>query len=213
MLCYFWVKKMKDLKKQYEELTSKRNELIARINILVDNEAVKEYVTLRSENDQLVKRQKDLYEQIKIEEYSTCRHIRIRTLHEYDSWEGRSYDYYGCIKCGLDQRVLHENFHNAYFMTLNQQIMREFFKNHGSYIGGITSNVMCDLELARAIYVKIKEAHPNIDDITARKYFEIALDHIRNIKVSDERKASRAKRLSLNPNFDKWSMNSGRKHL
>ena len=38
-----------------------------------------------------------------------------------------------------------------------------------------------------------------------RKYFEIVLENIRNIKVNDERKCDRAKRLSLNPEFDKWN--------
>ena len=62
-----------------------------------------------------------------------------------------------------------------------------------------------DLDLAKAIYSKIKESHPDIDDETARKYFEIALDNIRKIKVNDERKVSRAKRLSLSPKFNKWT--------
>ena len=66
------------------------------------------------------------------------------------------------------------------------------------------TKLVCNLDLAKAIYSKIKEAHPDIDDETARKYFEISLDDIRNIKVNDERKKSRAKRLSLNPDFNKW---------
>ena len=33
----------------------------------------------------------------------------------------------------------------------------------------------------------------------------LELNDIRNIEVNDERKKSRAKRLSLNPNFNKWN--------
>lgn len=69
---------------------------------------------------------------------------------------------------------------------------------------GIRSNELCDLNLAIAIYAKIKENYSDIDDQLALKYFEISLNNIRKIKVSEERKNSRAKRLYLNPKFVKW---------
>ena len=65
-------------------------------------------------------------------------------------------------------------------------------------------NIVCDKELAMALYKKIREYHPDIDDKTVIKYFEIALDDIRNIEVSDERKKSRAKRLGLRRDFNRW---------
>ena len=71
------------------------------------------------------------------------------------------------------------------------------------YNKGIHSNEICDIKLAKAIYSRIKETHPDIDDETARKYFEIALNDIRNIKVSEKRKINRAKRLSLGK-FNNW---------
>ncbi len=45
---------------------------------------------------------------MKLDEYSDCDHIWVRIFEEYDSWEDRSYHSCGCIKCGLDQRVLDE---------------------------------------------------------------------------------------------------------
>ena len=80
------------------------------------------------------------------------------------------------------------------------------FMYGGVYRSGIDTKMFCDLDLAKAIYSKIREAHPNIDDETARKYFEIALDNIRNIKVTEERKANRAKRLLLIPGFNRWTL-------
>jgi len=44
-----------------------------------------------------------------------------------------------------------------------------------------------------------------IDDLTAIKYFNHAIGNIRNIKVSEERKVKRAKRLSLSSGFNNWS--------
>lgn len=75
------------------------------------------------------------------------------------------------------------------------------------YCDGIYTNILCDIELARAIYSKIKEAHPDIDDETATKYFKVALFDIRNIVVNKDREKSRAKRLSLNPKFNRWNIN------
>lgn len=77
-------------------------------------------------------------------------------------------------------------------------------KDHFGYYEGIRIEKLCDFDLAKAIYTKIKEAHPNIDDETARKYFEVSLNDISEIKVNDERKTNRAKRLSLDSKFNKW---------
>ena len=89
-------------------------------------------------------------------------------------------------------------------LTPEQKIMYNYMQDN-YYDRGLHSERFCDLDLAMSIYRKIKEAHPDIDDKTALKYFEIALDNIRNIKVNDERKESRAKRLSLSNKFNKWN--------
>jgi hypothetical protein len=71
-------------------------------------------------------------------------------------------------------------------------------------LNGINTNITCDINLAQRIYSRIKEVYPEIDDETAIYFLKSALGNIRNIKVNDERKVSRAKRLSLKPNFNKW---------
>lgn len=200
---------MEEIKKQYEEIVSERNGLTQEIEELKNNDVIKKYFDLCNKDNQLEEKRKDLYKQIKVGEYSSCNHIWVKVLHDYDSAEGRSYDYHGCIKCGLDQRVFHIKEQYSAFdwfncFTLEQEVMYVYMKDN-SYHNGVYTGVLCDLELAKAIYLKIKEAHPSIDDETAKKYFEIALDNMRNIKVSDERKASRVKRLSLSPEFNKWT--------
>ena len=97
-----------------------------------------------------------------------------------------------------------ENCHNPEWLTLDQRIMYDFMISHSSS-RGINSNLLCDLDLAKAIYAKIKQVHPDIDDETATKFLKVALHNMRDIKVSDERKVSRAKRLSLKSNFNKWT--------
>ena len=106
----------------------------------------------------------------------------------------------------MDRRVFHliENSQSLEELTLDQKIMYDFMMNHFSN-RGIDSKLLCDLDLAKAIYAKIKEVHPDIDDKTAIRYLKVALHNIRDTKVNDERKASRAKRLSLKSSFNKWS--------
>lgn len=197
---------MENLKDKYNQVVSERKDIIDKINVLSENETVKEYFSLRQQNDELAHEQNNLYKQIKVGEYSSCNHIWVNTLHDYDSWEGRSYNYHGCVKCGLDKRVFHlmESYHSPDWLTLDQRIMYDFMRNR-SYGSGIDTNLLCDLDLARAVYAKIKEVHPDIDDETAVKYLKVALHNIRDTKVSDERKESRAKRLSLKSGFNKWT--------
>ncbi len=195
---------MKNLGEQYEQISAEKDKITHRMTELANNDIVKEYLSLCGKYDQLAKQQKQLYRRLKMNEYSSCDHIWVKTLHKYDSSEGRYYNYCGCIKCGLDRSVLANPHQTLNFLPFEQQIMYIFMMNHFMN-PGINTNVSCDLELAKAIYSKIKEVHPNIDDGTATKYFEIALDNIRNTRVNDDRKISRAKRLSLNPNFNRWN--------
>lgn len=198
---------MSSLKEQYDKNVLARKEIITQMNELEEDEKVKTYIELHLKNVQLANEQKVLYKQMKVEEYTACNHIWVTTLHDYDSREGRSYNYCGCMKCGLDGRVIHmvENLGSfVECMPLEKKIMYSFMRGR-YYKTGIDTKVLCDLDLAKSIYAKIKEIHPDVDDETARKYFEVALDNIRKIEVSDERKASRARRLSLNPKFNKWN--------
>lgn len=147
--------------------------------------------------------QKNIYRQLKTKEYSSCNHVWVTTLQDYDRHEGRSYNYHGCIKCGLNKKVFYlmeKYYDRPDELEFDERIMYDFMRNSFSD-NGIYTNLFCDLDLAKAIYTKIKEIHPDIDDETAIKYLKVALHFIRDIKVSDERKISRAKRLSLHPNY------------
>lgn len=73
------------------------------------------------------------------------------------------------------------------------------------YSIGTDTEILCDFDLAKALFARIKAVHPDIDDKTAVRYFQIALANIRNIPVSDVRKQNRAKRLLLSSKFNKWN--------
>ena len=115
---------MGNLKAKYDQIISERKDKIEKNNILEKDEKVKQYLLLCKQNKKLANEQADLYKQMKIEEYSSCNHIWVNTLQSYDSFEGRSCDYYGCVKCGLDKRVfyLKEKRHYLDLLTLDERI-------------------------------------------------------------------------------------------
>ena len=70
-------------------------------------------------------------------------------------------------------------------------------------LNGIQTNYACDLELAQTIYSRIKEVLPDINDETARKYFEIALDNYILYRYDNKIKNQKRKRLGLRPTFNR----------
>lgn len=191
---------MSDLKRKYEELKNQREKTIEELNHLREDDRVKRYIELQSKNENLYNEQIALYQELKKEEYSSCNHILVYSEIDYDRYEGRSYKRCGCIKCGLDGSVSSQS---REYLPFSQKIMYDYLRKN--YLRGKETNIACDLDLAHAIYSKVKEVHPDIDDDTAIGYFEIALNNIRNTKVSEERKTNRAKRLSLGPKFKNWN--------
>lgn len=198
---------MENKKDSYNEVGIKLQETDKELQALEQNSLVKKYIELNNTKKELLSQQKQLYKDLRLEQFSSCKHILVATFYENDSFEGRTYNYYGCIKCGLDQKIfsLLERYDRLDDLPFEQKIMYEYLYENPE-LNGLYNGVSCNLSLARAIYLRLKSIYPDIDDETARKYFEIALDNIRNIKVSKERQKSRAKRLSLNPNFNKWDI-------
>ena len=124
---------------------------------------------------------------MKKQNYDKCNHIFI----------GDNENSY-CLNCGLDTRVLDID---EKYLDAESRIMNEYFWETDV---DTSDEIICDLELAKAVYKKIKEKHPEVDDILVRKYLENALRDIKNIEVNKERQKNRAKRLYLIPSFNNW---------
>lgn len=193
---------MSDIRKNYEEMLSEMKKINSRLEELMEDKQVQEYLALDGRRMELEPEILNLHTDMKKEEFSKCSHIWIPVSKNVDYYEGRSDIDYGCMKCGLDQRVLSASYPE--FLSVDDKIMYNYLRQHYAIHQGIKSHTLCDLDLARSMYSKIVEYHPEIDDVTALKYFEIALDNMRNIRVTDDRKESRVKRLMLKPGFHNW---------
>lgn len=194
---------MSELKEKYDKITEERAEIIKEIKELKENEFVKRYLESTKKNNELYDEQTKLWKDLKMEEYKSCEHLTICTRIDYDRYEGRSHKYYGCVKCKLDTSV----YDRVQHLTLQEKIMYNYLEESKIYYYRINDNeITCDLDLAHAIYTKIKENNPDIDDKTIVEYLKYALNDIRNTKVSEERKNNRIKRLSLNNGFKNWNV-------
>ena len=144
--------------------------------------------------------------------YNSCEHLFICTqIRNCDGaalgfpGEIREEREYKCIKCGLDPKCGLPRFGiKNLSLSSKVQIMTEYFRKNKRSFTESESDIVCDFNLARAIYFKIKESHPDIDDEKIVQYMKTALEDMRNIKVNEERKENRAKRLSLDSQFNRW---------
>lgn len=159
---------------------------------------VKKYIELQAKKNVLATKRKNLYGLMKYGEYENCNHLWGISMDEYGEYD------YVCVKCGLNYKSLRlTNRGKEDSLSFDERVMASVLKEQ-SFVNDADINLVCDKDLAMALYKKIKEHHPDIDDKTAVKYLEIALEDIRNIEVSEKRKKNRAKRLGLRHDFNRW---------
>lgn len=159
---------------------------------------VKKYLDLQKKKTELEIRRKNLHGLMEYGEYENCNHLWGISMDEYGEYD------YVCVKCGLNYKSLRlTNRGKEDSLSFDERVMASVLKEQ-SFVNDADINLVCDKDLAMALYKKIKEHHPDIDDKTAVKYLEIALEDIRNIEVSEKRKKNRAKRLGLRHDFNRW---------
>lgn len=191
------------IKYLYDEVNSELCSVTSKLESLSKTETVQEFIELSKKKQVLTDKSLELYKAMKYAEYDSCHHIFVCSKVEHDSCEGRAYRSYSCIKCGLDDSV---SLQDPQHLPFDRKIMSDYLfsiYHNGASIHGIYTDIVCDIDLAKAMYLKIKEANPDIDDKTVIQYFNSALKNMKNIEVTKERQINRAKRLSLNNNLIK----------
>lgn len=194
---------MESFKDAYQSIVEERQKVLDAIKCLEENEEVRRYLELCEQDRELDLKQFKLSLLIEKEKYQNCDHIWITTKDD-----GRHKPTCSCIKCGLNYSVLD----GAYSETAKvmRRVIEDSYSGNGKMLKTSVdaSDIYCDELLARAIFSKLKEHHPDCTDEELVYYLRVALDDIRNIRVSEERKESRAKRLSLPSAFHSWDGSS-----
>lgn len=187
---------MKTAINEYNEINEEISNISNQIDLLKQNESVIKYLELEKQKSELLNKKRIAYINLRKNEYNCCDHLFVYSKVEFDGYANRA-----CIKCGLDEAVL--NMEKGFFSE-EQRIMYDYLRDNYLKFTGTNTNILCDIDLAHAIYLRIKNNHPYMDDKQARKYFEIALNNIRNKNTSDYERTNKAKRLMLYPGFNRW---------
>lgn len=181
-------------------LLKEYNKLLEEIEIMKKDDSVVKYCCLQEKCKALDEQFRTIYIQKKLQEYNSCNHLWIEMPSE--EYSPIYVNAVGCIKCGVDTGIRKKK-KKMEDMSLEEQAILEYSK-----VGINRSldfvDVVCDLNLGRAIFNKINEQYPCLDNRTLAQYFVTALQDIRNIKVNEERQKSRVKRMGLSKDFKSW---------
>ena len=91
----------------YKEIEKERNEVCKKLRAILKDKNVQTYIKLDKECDKLNEDLKEAYKALLMEKYRKCEHVLVccSSTCEYE-YGGKSYSYYGCIKCGLSEEAL-----------------------------------------------------------------------------------------------------------
>ena len=156
-------KYMKDLVNQYNKLLEEGSTINNELNILKENESVKRYLELCKAREDNYSKNNEVYKKILRKRYQTCNHVLVESYYKnYGDYEGRSYHYYGCIKCGLDESVLDSEYD---CFTIEEKVMKELMSDtYFDYINGIRTGISYDLSKSRYLYEEIKNNNPGLSE-------------------------------------------------
>ena len=136
---------------------------------------VDKYINLKNKEKNLFKRKYEVYKKIKFNEYSLCDHIFIIIYKTFDYNENKTHNYYGCIKCKLNNLV---NVFNTYNI-LDDEVMKEFLKkiDYETYINYFKKiDVYSSINLAHIIYDELKTL--SLDSKEFENIFKEKIDNI-----------------------------------
>ena len=182
-----------DIQEKCQDLEQIKQDLQRQIEMLELDKTVQQYIALKKEKDDLDFEWWGLYREMKLKEYEDCRHIIV-----YSSVDRHR----ECIKCGLRDDVgVYDSIYEIPYCSIDSIMYKHLEK---FCFVGLDTDIVCDPALAHAIYKRLQAVYPEICDEEIYEYLQNALLHISTIPVNEGRKQSRARRLSLKPDFSGW---------
>lgn len=162
--------KNNNLEEEYQKSLNDYFEADDAVKKMEQYKVIKKYFELVKKRKELDKKETELYKKRLRIRYANCNHILVESKTDviYD-YEGRTYRYYGCIKCDLDEAVRERD----YDCNREEITMLELMKEYGIYrIDGIRTGIRCDLSEARYLYEDLKEKYPDADDEEMAEIFK-----------------------------------------
>ena len=162
--------KKDNLDQEYNEIINDCSKLDEEIKHMEEYKIIKKYFLLKGKRGALDLKEEELYKKILLNRYANCRHILVESDTEsYFDYEGRTYHYFGCIKCGFDEAVANR----GYGRNREEREMLNIMEKHHVYgLSGIKTGIKCDLYEARDLYEDLKEKYPDADDEEMAEIFK-----------------------------------------
>ena len=162
--------KKDNLEQEYNDIINNCSKLDEEIKHMEEYKIIKKYSLLKKKRKILSEKEEDLYKKRLLNRYANCRHILVESDTEANfDYEGRTYHYFGCIKCGLDEAV----FNRGFGRNREEREMLNIMKKHHIYnISGIKTGIQCDIYKARELYNELVKNNPNLDDEIMAELFK-----------------------------------------
>lgn len=170
-----------------------------------ENQSVKEYLGLKEALEIMDRKVNELEREEVVQEYLSLREKREKITERVNRIKALSTEFTGSRE--YDNQLYSEP---AGGLTSTQENSKrpydtcDHLQNHKLVDDSIEFE--CSLELAHAIYTRLKEEYPERPDEAIARYFTAALYMIQKYPVSEKRKAGRARRLGLSEDFNKWKI-------
>lgn len=155
--------------KKIDALNKRKEKLEEEIRCLEETDTLKRYKELLKYKKEIDDDIYNQYKKIGFKKYDDCNQIFIKLKRRGEQNKIRTYEFRGCIKCGLNQ-ISDSSF-------LEGKIMREYLSKNNIYTKKYI-NEYCNLNLARLIYLKLKENNLANDDETLIKNFISVVDSL-----------------------------------
>lgn len=198
---------IEELENQKEELLSTIDKTYDQIEEMKKNEVIQEYLRLQDKVSELRTEVKSIEDDIDIEELLNCDHIFANEeLNKSNECEKGKYvektcsSELRCIKCGLNWRWIRDKNYEKFYrddklgvtkIKVIKSIIARQYK-----LRSFKPAEYLSYDLAKAIYDKIIECNPGIDDTTAKVYFEWAQKNILTKDMPIEKHKDRVRRLN-----------------
>ena len=170
-----------------------------------ENQSVKEYLGLKEALEIMDRKVNELEREEVVQEYLSLREKREKITERVNRIKALSTEFTGSRE--YDNQLYSEPAGGLTSTQENSKIpydTSDHLQNHKLVDDSIEFE--CSLELAHAIYTRLKEEYPGRPDEAIARYFTSALYMIQKYPVSEKRKAGRAKRLGLSEDFNKWKI-------
>ena len=159
-----------------DKLKKEKQKIEEEIKKLEDTDILKKYVKLQDDKKEVDNEIYEYYKKIGFKKYDNCNHIYVMIKIEGKQNIKRRYLPKICIKCGLDESTKSGLYK---YLSLEEKIMRDYLFKH-PVLNKRCINISCNPDLAKLIYLKLKEANLASDDDTLIKNFISVIDSISN---------------------------------